>query len=253
MIREIKPKRGTKEAKEKMSETEMANDSDLDYIISCVPTEVFAEADNEVVVIVREFGSAADNTEVSSNLMNEEVSSSIALLYQGNDESSDIDAAQGLTHDQSTEPVSNSVTDINSVIETETPEVMETVTVVTETDTSFDYNDVVAMIAALQSKSKASQKWTTNDILVCLESSRTTEDCKKVHFCKSWKKEKLANVLQDGFLGICVTEKSPAIRRKRKNPDKLANLCKKVIKAFQKSVLNVIVSEHEFHHENMSI
>ena len=248
MIREIKPKRGTKEAKEKMSETEMANDSDLDYIISCIPTEVFAEADNEVVVIVREIGSEADNTEVSSNLMNEEISSSIALLYQGNDESSDIDAAQGLTHDQSTEPVSNSVTDINSVIETETPEVMETVTVVTETDTSFDYNDVVAMIAALQSKSKASQKWnkcnanelhdiilgkhvyekmTTNDILVCLESSRTTEDCKKVHFCKSWKKEKLANVLQDGFLGICVTEKSPAIRRKRKNPDKLANLCKK--------------------------
>ena len=80
------------------------------------------------------------------------------------------------------------------------------------------------------------EKMTTNDILICLESSCMPDDSHKIRFCKSWKKAKLENALQDGFLTQCVPEKLCPSRKKRKKTDRLANQCRKVIKAFPKRV-----------------
>ena len=60
------------------------------------------------------------------------------------------------------------------------------------------------------------EKMTTNDILICLESSCMLDDSHKIRFCQSWKKAKLANALQDGFLTQCVPEKLCPSRKKRK-------------------------------------
>ena len=97
----------------------------------------FSEADDEFVVIVSEIGSATDNTGVSNDLLPDDVSSAVTSLFEQNDESDEI---------------VQTVNNIDDVIITETPEVMDTFTVVTESVTTFDYNDVVLLLAALQSK-----------------------------------------------------------------------------------------------------
>ena len=104
----------------------------------------FSEADNEVVVIVSEIGSATDTTGVSNDLLPDDVSSAVTSLFEQTEESDEI---------------VQTVNNIDDVVITETPEVMDTVTVVTEPVTTFDYNDAVLLLAGLQSKSNASQAW----------------------------------------------------------------------------------------------
>ena len=158
---------------------------------------------------------------MSDVLSHDDIGSAVASLFQQNAESIAIaQADEEHAANKDEEPILNALDGIHGVVVTETPEVMDTVTVATEAVTSFDYNDVVVMLAALQSKSKTSQTWnkrdtndlhdiimrkevcgkmTTNDILICLESSRTQDDNPKVHFCKSWKKARLASTLQEVF------------------------------------------------------
>ena len=83
------------------------------YLISSIHTEVFfSEADNEVVVIVSEIGSATDTTGVSNDLLPDDVSSAVTSLFEQTEESDEI---------------VQTVNNIDDVVITETPEVMDTV------------------------------------------------------------------------------------------------------------------------------
>ena len=164
MIRETKTKGKAKDSTENIPDSDVSNDPDIDYLISCIPTEVFSEADNEVVVIVREVGSATNDNRVSDVLSHDDIGSAVASLFQQNDESVAIaQADEEHAANKNEEPIPNALDGIDGVVVTETPEVMDTVTVVTEAVTSFDYNDVVVMLAAMQSKSKTSQTWNKRD------------------------------------------------------------------------------------------
>ena len=72
---------------------------------------------------------------MSNDLLPDDVSSAVTSLFEQTDESDEI---------------VQTVNNIDDVIITETLEVMDTVTVVTESVTTFDYNDAVLMLAALQ-------------------------------------------------------------------------------------------------------
>ena len=81
---------------------------------------------------------------MSNDLLPDDVSSAVTSLFEQTEESDEI---------------VQTVNNIDDVVITETPEVMDTVTVVTEPVTTFDYNDAVLLLAGLQSKSNAFQAW----------------------------------------------------------------------------------------------
>lgn len=86
MIPGIKTNCKTKEAKDDASDSELVNDFDLDYVLSSIPTEVFAEADSEIVIITRQIDSRTTYNTTLHDMPQESIGSAIACLFQSDDD-----------------------------------------------------------------------------------------------------------------------------------------------------------------------
>ena len=159
----------------------------------------------------------------------------------------------------------------NVVMESEIPIVGETVTIhQNSSNPMFNERDAEKMLLALKTKPKTGTKWvhvdirefelimkdsemingrlSKQDILSCLNSVRNLDGTSRVRFCKSWLKPKLVSVIYGAFTSQPMEEntRSMSKRRRRKSPETLVNLTRKIIKGFPKSNLNVIIAEHLF-------
>lgn len=102
----------------------------------------------------------------------------------------------------------------------------------------------------LQTTDSIDSKMTKNDVVLCLDTLITLKADLKMHFCRSWVKRRLVELLHMTVIATSLPTFEPTKKNKiRRIPDTLVSLCRKKIRKFPKSVLNAVVSEHVFDDE----
>ena len=131
----------------------------------------------------------------------------------------------------------------------------------------LDNYDIECMLVSLQSNDKANIVWKSKhvdefklillatekakkelskfEMTLCLETVSDKMKKANIRYSRHWNKSKLANLLHTAITQISVEQSMPIKTRCRRNPDKLATLCKKKINGLPKSVLNAVVAEHK--------
>lgn len=131
----------------------------------------------------------------------------------------------------------------------------------------LDKNDIATMLNSLRVNEKVKAKWKTitfedferilensdktmeamtrNEMIICLNAVVKSLLKANLHFCKSWNKTKLSDFIRTVLCQSSIHQSRTTKKKRRRNPQKLATLCKRVINKMPKSILNAVVAEYE--------
>ncbi|CAG2200998.1 unnamed protein product [Mytilus edulis] len=247
-----------------------SEDNVVDNILATIPSGVMSVLDDEVVTSLNTLQLESSKGQNNCDVMNSAIDKESFSVF---------DKAFGVNEEEhrETEPVTNTKESDNE-IRTQSLEHMKpsqetfiNMETAESEQTIIGSDDAHKIFEALQNKSKTSNKWlkytflefkelttdkdnltktmTKLELVLCLDVYNESTLDSKLHFCKSWNKSKLSDLLHEAFTSANISFAPKKKRNGFRNPVSLVNNCKKVIKTFPKKIMNIIISEHEFSDE----